>query len=109
MRFFATAISGAELRFGIEILPAGERKQQLQSALAAMLEQDFFGLILPFDSATAIAYSGIAADRRASDRPITQMDAQIAAIARSRGTTLATQNVTDFQGCGVAILNPWSA
>jgi predicted nucleic acid-binding protein len=62
-----------------------------------MFEEDFAGRILPFDSAAAITYAIIAAHRRGSGRPVTQMDAQIAAIARSKSATLATRNVADFQ------------
>ena len=105
---FITAVTEAELRFGIEILPPGDRRQQLQIALVGMLEEDFAGLILPFDSAAAAVYATIAVDRRQTGRPISQMDAQIAAIARSRAATLATRNVADFQGCGIVIVDPWS-
>jgi len=104
-----TAITEAELRFGIEILPHGLRRQHLQTALIRMLEEDFARLILPFDSAAAVAYAGIVADRRHSGRPINSMDAQIAAIARSRSATLATRNVEDFQGCQITIVNPWNS
>jgi predicted nucleic acid-binding protein len=72
-----------------------------------MMGEDFSGRILPFDSPAAVAFAEIAADRRHAGRPISQADAQIAAIARSRGAALATRNVPDFDGCGVEIINPW--
>jgi hypothetical protein len=105
---YISAVTEAELRYGVEILPTGQRRQQLQAALGGMLEEDFAGRILPFDSAAAIAYATIAGDRRRAARPISQMDAQIAAIARSIGAPLATRNVADFDNCGIAILDPWS-
>lgn len=105
---YISAITEAELRYGVEILSTGQKRQQLQAALSGMLEEDFAGRILPFDSAAAIAYAAIAADRRRGARPISQMDAQIAAIARSIGAPLATRNVADFDNCGIVILNPWS-
>jgi predicted nucleic acid-binding protein len=67
-----------------------------------MLGEDFTGRILPFDSAAAVAFAEIAATRRQAGRPIAQADAQIAAIARSRGAALATRNVPDFEECGIA-------
>ena len=73
-----------------------------------MLAEDFNGRLLPFDSPAAVAFAEIVADRRHAGRPISQADAQIAAIARSRGATLATRNVLDFEECGIEVINPWS-
>ena len=78
------------------------------AAIEAMLREDFMGRILPFDSAAAVAFAEIAANCRQSGRPIAQADAQIAAIARSRGASLATRNVPDFEGCGIHVVNPWA-
>jgi len=64
--------------------------------------------ILPFDSPAAAAYARIAAGRRRAGRPISPADAQIAAIAASRGATLATRNVPDFDDCGIELLGPWA-
>ena len=47
--------------------------------------------------------------RSAAGRPISQFDAQIAAIARYASVKLATRNVDDFQNCGVSVVNPWTA
>jgi len=74
-----------------------------------MFEEDFGDRILPFDVAAARAYAIVAAERRQSGRPITQFDAQIAAIARSRGAAIATRNASDFEGCGILVVNPWRA
>jgi hypothetical protein len=106
--FYISAITEAELRYGVEAMPQGSRQRQLQAALAGMLEEDFVGRILPFDSAAAIAYATIATERRRAGRPISQMDAQIASIARSKGAPLATRNATDFNGCGITVVNPWN-
>ena len=105
---FISAITEAELRYGLALLPAGRRQRDLLLQMEAMLAEDFSDRILPFDSSAAVAYSQIAAGRRSAGRPIAQADAQIAAIAASRGATVATRNITDFQGCGITVLNPWS-
>lgn len=105
---FISAITEAELRYGIALLPGGKRQATLSTILQAMLSEDFDGRILPFDSPAAAAFAEIAADRRRAGKPISQADAQIAAIARSRGAALATRNVADFQECGIEIINPWS-
>ncbi|MFN7004548.1 MAG: type II toxin-antitoxin system VapC family toxin [Roseinatronobacter sp.] len=105
---FISAITEAELRTGIAILPDGQRRDRLQMAVEAMIEQDFQTRILPFDSAAARAYADIAAGRRAAGRPIAETDCQIAAIARAIGTPVATRNVKDFDGCGITVINPWN-
>jgi predicted nucleic acid-binding protein len=104
---FISTITEAELRYGVALLPKGKRRSDLSMALQDMLVEDFKGRILSFDSPAAIAFADIAADRRQAGRPITQADAQIAAIARSRGAVLATRNVSDFEECGVDVINPW--
>lgn len=105
---FISAITEAELRYGLALLPEGQRQRRLLAQAEAMLAEDFAGRILPFDSPAAVAYARIAADRRSAGRPISQADAQVAAIAVSRGATVATRNVADFEGCGIALIDPWS-
>ena len=104
---FISAITEAELRYGVEILPAGHRRERLAAEIETTLREDFAGRILSFDSAAAHAYAVIAAARRAVGRPISQADCQIAAIARSRGVPVATRDVADFAGCRIKVVNPW--
>jgi predicted nucleic acid-binding protein len=70
--------------------------------------EDFGGRILAFDESSARVFAVIATQRRAQGRPIDEPDAQIAAIARVHGATLATRNTGDFEGCGVKLVNPWA-
>jgi predicted nucleic acid-binding protein len=104
---FISAVTEAELRYGVMLLPEGRKRVDLVSAIEAMLAKDFADRILPFDSAAAMAFAEISSSRRQADRPISQFDAQIAAIARSRGAELATRNVADFDESGVELINPW--
>ena len=106
---FISAITEAELRYGAALLPSGKRRTALTAEIEGMLEEDFGGRILPFDSLAAQAFAVLASERRQAGKPIAQADAQIAAIARSRGASLATRNATDFESCGVEIVNPWAA
>jgi len=105
---FISAVAEAELSYGLALLPEGQRQRRLLAQAEAMLAEDFAGRILPFDSAAAEAYAPIAAARRLAGRPISQADAQIAAIAASRGAAIATRNVTDFTECGIVVLDPWA-
>lgn len=102
-----SAVSEAELRRGVAILPAGRRRAALRTALDAVITEDFEGRVLPFDSAAAVAFAIVFAERQAAGRPISFPDCQIAATARTHGMGVATRNVDDFEGCEVAVVNPW--
>jgi toxin FitB len=78
-----SAVAQAEMMLGARLLPAGQRRKKLEQALDAMFLEDFAGRILPFDSRSAADYADVVAARRRAGRPITQFDAQIAAIALS--------------------------
>ena len=104
---FTTTITEAELLYGIALLPAGRRRRLLEQATIQILDEDFAGRILPFDSAAAREFADIAATRRRAGRPIGEADCRIAAIARSRGASLATRNISDFVDCGVTLIDPW--
>ena len=104
---FVTAVTEAEIRAGIALLPTGERRRGLASAAERAFRVLFADRILPFDSEAAREYAVIASSRRAAGRPISQSDCQIAAIARSAGATVATRDTGGFEGCGIDVVNPW--
>ena len=104
---FVSAVTQAEMLLGARLLPEGKRRRELEQALEAMFAEDFAGRLLPFDSAAASAYATLVAARRSAGRRISQFDAQIAAIAVSRRSSVATRNVADFEGSGVPVKNPW--
>ena len=106
---YTTSITQAEILHGVMLLPSGRRRNAIEIAAEAMFKEDFGGRILPFASDAARPYARIAAERRRAGRPISQFDAQIAAIAHSTGAAIATRNVTDFEGCGVTVIDPWEA
>lgn len=106
---YTTTVTQAEILHGILLLPAGKRRTALETAAEAMFDEDFGDRVLPFGNEAARAYAQIAAQRRRSGRPISQFDAQIAAIARSARATVATRNVGDYEDCGVRVVNPWNA
>jgi len=106
---FTTSISEAEIFYGIELLASGKRRDALMQAAEAMFVEDFAGRIFGFESEAARSFSKIAVQRRALGRPVNHADAQIAAIAQVRSAKLATRNTADFVGCGVELVDPWSA
>ena len=102
-----TAVTEAEVRTGIALLPEGRRRRGLAEACERAFGSLFAGRVLPFDSAAARAYAEIVAARRVHGRPVSQADGQIAAIARSRGMAVATRNIRDFENMGIEIFDPW--
>jgi len=106
---YTTAVNQAEMLRGLMLLPAGKRRTVLEEAIAAMFATDFDGRLLPFGTDAAPVYAGIASARQRAGRPISHVDAQIAAIVVCAGATLATRNTRDFEGCGAALVDPWTA
>jgi toxin FitB len=103
---FTTSVTLAEVRYGIERLPDGQRKAQLRAKAADI----FFALadkVLPFDARAALRYATLMADRGRAGQPMAGFDAQIAAICLSYSAALATRNLKDFQQTGLDLINPW--
>ena len=106
---YTTSITQAEVLQGVMLLTPGRRRAALEAAATSMFEEDFAGRILGFGSDAAPLYARIASDRRRAGRPISHFDAQIAAIARLARAAIATRNTSDFEGCGVAVVDPWKS
>jgi predicted nucleic acid-binding protein len=104
---YATAISLAEIMFGIEKLPEGRRKDILRENMEYVFATYFLDRILPFDENAARAYGRIVATARAQGRPILIADGQIAAIAAVQGFTIATRNTAPFEAAGIPVIDPW--
>ena len=104
---YITTITQAEMLYGVELLPLGKRRSRLASVVEQVFSEEFRGRILPFDEDAAAAFAKIVAARKRAGRPISQSDAMIAAVARSRAAAVATRNSGDFRGCGVRVIDPW--
>lgn len=104
---FLSVVTFAELRHGIERLPAGRRRRQLDQWLRGELALRFEGRIVLIDGAIADEWGRLVARQEARGRPITATDGLIAATARVHALTLVTRNATDFQVSVKAVLNPW--
>lgn len=101
-----TAITLAEVRYGIARLPDGRRKQVLLAA-ADEIFLTFEDQVLPVDTAAAEHYAAIASSRERAGKPIAGFNALIAAVCRSQSAALATRNVSDFDGTGIEVIDPW--
>jgi hypothetical protein len=104
-----TTISVFELRYGIEQLPSGRRRRQLEGEFDRVMETGFLQRIVPLDHEAAAAAARIAAVRKRLGKPTDLRDTLIAGIVLSRRATLATRNVRHFADLDVRVVNPWTA
>ena len=104
-----TVITEAEILLGLELMPEGHRKTELERATARMFERILSGRVLAFDRAAAREFALVVAGREKIGQPVKAPDAQIAAIARVHGAAVATRNLSDFEHCGVRLIDPWTS
>ena len=81
----------------------------LAAAADAMFAEDFAGRLLPFEARAAARYPEVVLARRQAGNPIEKFDALIAATALAPGASIATPDVGGFAGCGLTVINPWTA
>jgi predicted nucleic acid-binding protein len=106
---YLSAITVAELRFGMASLPAGKRRDRLQESLEKQILPLFAGRVLPFDMSVSQAYSELMAKARAAGLAIGTADGYIAATAAANGMMVATRDVSPFEAAGVDVINPWES
>jgi predicted nucleic acid-binding protein len=104
---FLSAVTVAELRAGVALLPAGKRRTGLQQNLEKRVLPLFAGRVLPFDLACTQAYAALLASARAAGLAVATADGYIAAIAAANGFSVATRDSGPFKAAGVAVINPW--
>ncbi|HQS98296.1 MAG: VapC toxin family PIN domain ribonuclease [Rhizobiales bacterium 24-66-13] len=104
---YLSSVTIAELLYGIDALPAGKRKDRLTEAVDGVMEL-FADRVLSFDIAAARRYADLAVKARAAGKGFPTPDGYIAAIAASRGFTVATRDTSAFDAAGVAVINPWN-
>jgi predicted nucleic acid-binding protein len=104
---FLSAVTIAEIAYGIRALPDGKRRRNLATRFEDFVARGFEQRVLVFDTASAIEYGEIMAHRRRIGRPMSVPDGQIAAIARHHRMAVATRNLRDFEECGLELVNPF--
>jgi toxin FitB len=105
---WTTTISIFELRYGIELLPAGRRRTHLEREFARVIDTDLQGQVLGFDENAAASAGLIAAVRRQNSHPIEIRDTLIAGIVTSRQADFATRNVRHFEDLDIRLIDPWA-
>ena len=106
---YLSAITVAELRAGIALMPAGKRRDSLHDNLEKRLLPMFANRVLSFDMACTKAYAELLAKSRAAGLAVETADALIAAIAFANGFAVATRDTNPFEAAGVSVINPWEA
>lgn len=105
---FLSAITIAELRFGIAAMPSGKRQTILRDRLEDKVLPHFSERILPFDLAASQFYSELMARARITGKAIGTADGYIGAIAAANGLAIATRDTSPFEAAGLKVINPWS-
>ena len=106
---YLSAITVAELRFGMASLPTGKRRDRLQESLEKQVLPLFAGRVLPFDMSASQAYGELMAKARVAGLAISAADGYIAATAAANGMMVATRDVSPFEAAGVDTINPWES
>lgn len=104
---YLSSITIAEIGYGLRILPDSRRRRTLEERFAEFVARGFEQRILAFDAEAARCYGDVMGHRREIGRPMSTLDGQIAAIARTHRMAVATRNVRDFEDCGFEVLNPF--
>jgi predicted nucleic acid-binding protein len=104
---YVTAISLAEIRYGLAALPSGSRRSTLVTRFESEVAPLFVGRVLAFDEPAAAAYGTLRARMRADGRAIGDLDALIAAIASSRRFSVATRDARPFTDAGLTVIDPF--
>ncbi|WP_175864206.1 type II toxin-antitoxin system VapC family toxin [Burkholderia cepacia] len=105
---FLAAISLAEIRLGVAVLPEGRRREWLHQSIEQRVLPLFRGRILPFDDAASKAYASLRTRARAAGVAIAPFDGFIAGTAEANGLIVATRDVTPFEAMGIRVIDPWA-
>jgi toxin FitB len=107
-QIYATAISEAEMRYGVATEAEGQRRHEREALIDQLFSVRFAGRVLAFDSDAAKAFAIILAQMRRRGRTFSKSDAQIAAIAAVHGAAVATRDA-GFEHSGVPLIDPWNS
>lgn len=106
---YLSAITVAELRYGLATMPEGRRRRIFQQRLENEVLPTFAGRVLPFDLDAAQAYSELMSRAKSGGKAIGKADGYIAATAAARGLMVATRDTGPFEAADLNTVNPWEA
>jgi toxin FitB len=106
-KLYLSVITIGEVQHGIERLPSSQRKTELLLWLNNALIERFEGRILALDTATMLVWGTLTAQMERAGRPTGSMDGLMVATTLRHQMIIATRNTSDFEPCGVQVINPW--
>ncbi len=109
LTLYVSSISIAEVRYGLNIMPESKKRSRLESSFTSVMQSAFSQRVLVFDENAAIQYATLMSKNKKTGSVMTTFDAQIASIAISTRSLLATRNTKDFVRCGTQIINPFES
>lgn len=105
---YLSAVTLAELRYGLATMPAGKRRTIYQERLERQVLPAFTGRVLAFDLEASQVYAKLMASARSEGKAVAREDGYIAATAAANGFTVATRDTNPFEAVGLAVINPWN-
>lgn len=106
---YLSAITVAELRFGLATMPPGQRRTIYQTRLEKEVLPAFSGRVLAFDLLASQSFANLMSQARAAGKAISTADGYIAATASARSLMVATRDTSPFVAAGLKVINPWDA
>ena len=105
---WTTSVTVLEVRFGLQVMPAGKRRSALMQAFEGVLEK-IGNRVAAFDVAAAQQAGDLMASRHKKGRPGELRDTMIAGIVLAQHAALATRNTAHFGDIPVTLIDPWTA
>jgi toxin FitB len=105
---YLSVITLGEIQKGISRLSFGKKKPRLTVWLKEELEVRFFERIIPVTPEIGIACGSMLGLAENNGQPLSVIGALIAATASVHNLILVTRNISDFGGCSIDIIDPWS-
>lgn len=105
---FVSAVTLAEIRFGIELVADASQRAELTDWLTHKVRPMFEQRILPVSEDVMFKWRLLVEEGRKVGHTFSQPDLIIAATGLQHGLTVVTRDTADYARTRVALLNPWS-
>ncbi len=104
---YVSAVTLAEIRFGIELVPEPSRRAELNDWLAHKVRPMFEQRVVPVSEGVMFRWRLLVEEGRKVGHTFSQPDLIIAATALCHGLTVVTRDAADFEKAGAPVFNPW--